>query len=283
MNFFQLMKLFNVETSEMRLLRHTNAELDVLSTFDENLPKFEAYQGFQKEKAFGKAKNIAAFSALPNNEALFLGVWNIVQYFPVNTLLESHKDLLQEHDLPAEWENQNAYYETKLEVLTNHLSQRVIISWGRAAISWLQRADKAVLEVRREMSREPFTSYNNLHLAFTDLVQIVNNQISNKSWVDALSSVNGIYLINDNSTGKLYVGSACGARGIFQRWSEYVATGGHGGNQALLGLDPRYLTYSILEVLHPTLGQTDVVRIENQWKARLGTRKNGHLNSPEIQ
>jgi len=29
--------------------------------------------------------------------------------------------------------------------------------------------------------------------------------------------------------------------------------------------------------------QTDVVRIENQWKARLGTRKNGHLNSPEIQ
>jgi hypothetical protein len=283
MNFFQLMKLLNVETSEMRLLRHTNREIDVLSTFNENLPKFEAYQGFQKEKAFGKAKNIAAFSALPNNEALFLGVWNIVQYFPVNTLLESHKDLLQEHDLPAEWENQNAYYETKLEVLTNHLSQRVIISWGRSAISWLQRADKAVLEVRREMSREPFTSYNNLHLAFTDLVQIVNNQISNKSWVDALSSVNGIYLINDNSTGKLYVGSACGARGIFQRWSEYVATGGHGGNQALLGLDPRYLTYSILEVLHPTLGQTDVVRIENQWKARLGTRKNGHLNSPEIQ
>lgn len=277
------MKLLNVETSEMRLLRHTNREIDVLSTFNENLPKFEAYQGFQKEKAFGKAKNIAAFSALPNNEALFLGVWNIVQYFPVNTVLESHKDLLQEHDLPAEWENQYAYYETKLEVLTNHLSQRVIISWGRAAISWLQRADKAVLEVRREMSREPFTSYNNLHLAFTDLVQIVNNQISNKSWVDALSSVNGIYLINDNSTGKLYVGSACGARGIFQRWSEYVATGGHGGNQALLGLDPRYLTYSILEVLHPTLGQTDVVRIENQWKARLGTRKNGHLNSPEIQ
>ena len=283
MNFFQLMKLLNVETSEMRLLRHTNREIDVLSTFNENLPKFEAYQGFQKEKAFGKAKNIAAFSALPNNEALFLGVWNIVQYFPVNTLLKSHKDLLREHDLPAEWENQTAYYETKLEVLTNHLSKRVIISWGRAAISWLQRADKAVLEVRREMSREPFTSYNNLHLAFTDLVQIVNNQISNKSWVDALSSVNGIYLINDNSTGKLYVGSACGARGIFQRWSEYVATGGHGGNQALLGLDPRYLTYSILEVLHPTLGQTDVVRIENQWKARLGTRKNGHLNSPEIQ
>ena len=67
MNFFQLMKLLNVETSEMRLLRHTNREIDVLSTFNENLPKFEAYQGFQKEKAFGKAKNIAAFSALPSN------------------------------------------------------------------------------------------------------------------------------------------------------------------------------------------------------------------------
>ncbi len=54
-------------------------------------------------------------------------------------------------------------------------------------------------------------------------------------WRVALASVQGIYLIADNSTGQLYIGKADGAERILGRWMAY-ARDGHGGNIALRGL-----------------------------------------------
>jgi hypothetical protein len=92
-----------------------------------------------------------------------------------------------------------------------------------------------------------------------------------------LSSVNGIYHICDQATGKSYVGSAYGEKGIFGRWSEY-AHNGHGGNKELKGLDQTKFEFSILEIIPSTSSVDEVIQRENRWKERLKTREFG-LNS----
>lgn len=113
-----------------------------------------------------------------------------------------------------------------------------------------------------------------MNLNFTDLKALVKFPDTNLTWVKALSSVNGIYLIKEKTTGKLYVGSAYGDRGIYGRWSTYAKTG-HGENQKLRDLDPHNFQFSILEIIPPTTRPKDVINFENRWKERLGTRQFG--------
>ena len=63
-------------------------------------------------------------------------------------------------------------------------------------------------------------------------VLIVKHQEA--GWKAALSNVQGIYLIADQANGRLYVGSAYGAGGIWQRWMSYALTG-HGENIDIRG------------------------------------------------
>ena len=89
-----------------------------------------------------------------------------------------------------------------------------------------------------------------------------------------LSNVNGIYLIRDKSSGKLYVGSAYGGNGIFGRWKNYASTG-HGGNKEFYNLEARNFEFSILEILPSTLSAEEAIQRESRWKIKLGTRENG--------
>jgi excinuclease UvrABC nuclease subunit len=58
-------------------------------------------------------------------------------------------------------------------------------------------------------------------LSFNELNKIINSPGINTTWVTSLSSVNGVYLIQDKETDKLYVGSAYGDNGIYGRWASY--------------------------------------------------------------
>ena len=97
---------------------------------------------------------------------------------------------------------------------------------------------------------------------------------TNLTWIKALSSVNGIYLIQDTLSGKLYVGSAYGEQGIYGRWSTY-AQNGHGGNLELQSLDSSNFVFSILEIVPATTTVDGVIEYENRWKEKLGTRQFG--------
>lgn len=99
-------------------------------------------------------------------------------------------------------------------------------------------------------------------------------------WRTALSSVQGIYLIADTSTGRLYVGKADGAERFLGRWSEY-ARNGHGGNVALRELaaaDARHrqhFQFSILQVFSPSAPSAQVDAAEAHFKRALLTRQFG--------
>ncbi len=76
-----------------------------------------------------------------------------------------------------------------------NLSQRLVIQWGKSTVSWVQRKNKDVVQIKPVNSIGDFTSYDSIFLSYNDLQKLINDTDSNASWVNALSSVNGVYLI----------------------------------------------------------------------------------------
>jgi hypothetical protein len=84
-----------------------------------------------------------------------------------------------------------------------------------------------------------------------------------------------VYLISDSESGNLYVGSAYGENGIWQRWEEY-AKSYHGGNKEFKklfkdkkGATFNAFTYSILETFDVNASKSEVISSEEEWKRRL--------------
>ena len=100
------------------------------------------------------------------------------------------------------------------------------------------------------------------------------------SWRTALAAVQGIYLIADTSTGRLYVGKADGGERILGRWSHY-ARDGHGGNIALRELagaqadHAEHFQYSLLRVYGPDTQMREVDAAEVHFKNVLLSRQHG--------
>lgn len=104
----------------------------------------------------------------------------------------------------------------------------------------------------------------------------------NRSWIRALSDVKGIYLLTDEEGGKLYVGKADGAEGVWGRWMSYLRTG-HGGNASLkeafgdlAGPRSDQVKFSVLEVMGLNCEKGEIGRREEHWKRVLLTRRFGH-------
>lgn len=145
----------------------------------------------------------------------------------------------------------------------------------------------ASLDVQ-EILREPycgrsFPGFENVDLSFEELETLVRN--SRPDWKAALSSVKGVYLISDTTTGKRYIGSAYGNQGIWSRWCSYVATG-HGGNVELCALvnDPtleycrKAFRFALLESRPAPTPDVMILARESFWKAILLSRGDFGLN-----
>ncbi len=129
----------------------------------------------------------------------------------------------------------------------------------------------------------PFTTYDDVELSFAELKEMVENHYSD--YYKALSCVKGIYMIVDGNTGKLYVGSAYGADGIWGRWSSYAATF-HGGNDELVKLYEEHgeayffkFKYIILQILPMKMADKEVIERESAYKKRYLTREYGLNNN----
>ena len=278
MTLHQLFKINNLNPEKIKLVRHSNAEISVFETFKNNIKKFETYQSFQIRGKFKKAKYIAVFSPGRGTTAIFLGIWEVGESVLSEYFSEEIHSLIDEYNFPKEWHNEdNEYYELKLCNTLKDLSERLIIEWGKAIVAWVQNKDKEIIEIKRKGNVLDFISYDEVQLKYEELVDIIKNSESNYTWYSALSAVNGIYLIKDFSSGKLYVGSAYGEKGIWGRWETYVKNG-HGGNKELITKDPKMFEFSILEIVSSTVSLDSVIERENRWKEKLGSREFG-LNS----
>lgn len=135
-------------------------------------------------------------------------------------------------------------------------------------------------EEQRTVSQ--FTDYDSVELSFSELQEVINGHYSD--YYKALSSVKGIYMIVDGNTGKLYVGSAYGTKGIWGRWNSYANTY-HGENYELKKLYEEHggkyfhnFKYLILQILPTKVSDKEIIEIEAKYKKRFLTREFG-LNS----
>lgn len=228
--------------------------------------RFPEWQSRQTKRNFEKPFVISLVALPAPNKWLFCGV----------------------HDAAgAEWnEQKSAYYYAMAErAACAPMTGRLVVHFarpGRQAYLHAERwADQLILsEIYPErLTIAAFPGYKAVDISKEQLNTIVGQCIA--SWKAALSSVAGVYLISDTKTGQLYVGSASGKGGIWQRWSDY-ATNGHGGNAELKQLIQNEgparssdFRYSILEIADLNESEVSILSREAHWKNVLLSRTHG--------
>jgi hypothetical protein len=169
----------------------------------------------------------------------------------------------------------------------DELDGRLIVRFersGRAPYLLAENLKKPieVVELRPEKIRvAEFPGYSSTMLTKQHLDIVVRQTI--ESWRSALADVAGVYVIADRHAGKLYVGSANGAEGIWNRWCDYSRMG-HGGNRELKDLLNREgasyaenFQFGVLEIADTHASAADILRRESHWKELLLTRApHGH-------
>ena len=144
--------------------------------------------------------------------------------------------------------------------------------------SEMQRKIKEIYELTPSARLCDFNGYNNVLLLHKDL-QIITKYKA-PQWENALKNVKGIYAITDISNGKIYIGSAIGENGIWQRWCSY-AKGLTGGNKDFINIVKEkgedYIrnnfTYSILEIFDMKTKDDYIIRREHHWMKVFQTEK----------
>lgn len=129
-----------------------------------------------------------------------------------------------------------------------------------------------------------FRGYDDVLLTFPELLRVSDDAFS-PDYRNALASVDGVYLLRDRLTGRMYVGSAYGADGMAQRWRCYLDTA-TGGNKSLVELYRREgrayfeknFSFKLLEWFPKSRHYPPdrVIARENHWKEALGTREFGY-------
>jgi len=230
---------------------------------------FKEWQEGQNKKNFEK-NYILSLIFVNKNDWLFAGIYQSLDvkqvtnskgkiYYRYKTkLLENGKEFIGKLFVYFEKDFRASYL-----LLENHIN------------------DLLLSEIKKQEYRfDPFPGFTNVHHSFDLIKEIINN--NELTWQSALSSVKGIYLISDKSNGKLYVGSAYGENGFWQRWSAYLENG-HGGNKILKAIIAKNgikhcenFTFSILEICNINTMDDEIQEKEAFWKRRLLTRDYGY-------
>jgi hypothetical protein len=264
-------------TKSVKFVRHKDKRCDIFQLiYDEY---FETYQAFQNKSAFN-CDYVVSFLGLSSTMALFFKVYKVMDVQDPQSI-----------NLPEGFPFQNfkndseVYYDLKELPEFNDLSKRVVIDWGKGALAWIQNSkEKEVIQIYPCGYFMDFPGYLNFVLTFKELELIYNFPDANSVWINKLSSTFGIYMILDTETGNQYIGSAYGTEGIWGRWKTYIKTG-HGNNQKLKELlaQEKYkynFQFTILQTLPSNLNVDEVVKYENLYKTKFGSRVFG-LNSSE--
>ncbi|MEI6822780.1 MAG: GIY-YIG nuclease family protein [Bacteroidota bacterium] len=253
------------KTAKVKLVRHKDSRLDIYNIYKTDKLAFLKYQNIQPKDVFKDVDYIVSFIGEEGTLARFIAVYRIIN------------KTIKGNEFEYEMEEMEVFYDLK---------ERVIINWGKSAISWHQwiNNEKEVVQIHPGLHYKQFSDYSDFILTFTELKEIITNH-SESDWKRMLSIVKGVYLISDTKTGKQYVGSAYGEEGIWGRWTKYVQTNGHGDNKTLIELiteDSKYalnFQFSILMILPRTITPDEAIKKERLFKNKLGTNSFGLNNN----
>ncbi|CAI1213519.1 TPA: GIY-YIG nuclease family protein [Serratia marcescens] len=246
---------------------------DPLTEFEHGT--FDEWQCWQKKKVFRRPYVVSLIQTENRLRWMYAGTYETGE-LPRDAEPVSGRD--------------EAYYRYALQPVTAlseyagrlHVSRalaanaRAFIRRGEAVAPYLAITD--ISSARRSLGR--FPGYREVCIDMRTLGLI--HREDNQSWIRTLADVKGIYLLTDEEGGKLYVGKADGADGLWGRWMSYLRTG-HGGNVGLIeafgDLEATRLNqvkFSVLEVMDLNSAQGEIERREAHWKRVLLTRRYGH-------
>lgn len=271
LTFGTLLDLAAIDRSSVRLLRHQDNRYpghpSPFTLWRDNRPRFESYQETQgfRDAPVLNAPIWASFVGVPGKETLFVGLYSA----------ELQGPLPQDRPHPitggVEAAGSCNFYRLTPRSELSEYAGRLWIDWGDGFRAWIQRGDKKekpILELRRTFGEDPFPGFSALILNLSDIETIP------ASWLAALSSTRGIYLLSCPRTREQYVGMAAGSEGFLGRWREYFASG-HGGNVGLKSRDPSDYKVSILETVGNNATVGELLALEARWKAKLLSREMG--------
>lgn len=250
----------------IKLIRHPLSNLSVKDIYNKGF--IEVYQCEQDSEIFKNCDYVLSFLGEGGKSARFIGCYQVGAVCSGEEMLaKMPKDYPDKESF-----HKGVYYDLQKTDILESLQNRLVIRWNNP-ISWHQWAtnDMPVMTIS---PKKRFPGYELVSVSFQDLKEIIEEQ--DADWVNPLSKVGGIYLIT--TPVGLYVGSAYGKEGIWNRWTEYVQTK-HGGNKELIDLLERKpgihneFRYSILKVVPKRSVDEDVIAWENYFKEVLQTRK----------
>lgn len=280
----------NYDDLSFKIVRHKMnqkgwEEFDNLIRFDNEL--LSAFAGSQERLVYKDADIVLTFVALPGTKALFRtahinhGQISFNQYKKYYKGYQSFLNFKKINNIDGGTLKDLYYYKLEESQLLETYKNRLVIEWGRSAVVWVQSAiDKEVTEIYPHGFVSKFPGWDKVYLSHKELSEIINNPGGNRDWYDYLSGHSGVYVIFDSSTGKQYVGSASGGKGIWSRWEGYVKTG-HNENIGLKALaknNPDYantFSYSLHHIFPKTVSEKDVLYYESLLKKKLGSRAYG--------
>jgi hypothetical protein len=269
----ELLSLRGLDVSKrIKVVRHKDSRKEVVINgkleqgnpydwYRYNRKLFIGYQSEQGRDVFKDVDYIVSFIGEQGTTARFVGVYHI--------------DGLEIKSFP---DGSPCYY-YKMTQLAGFeaLEERIIIDWGKGALSWNQwltkDKDKEVIEITPGFDNV-FPGYEKVLLRLGDLQNIIKKEYP--EWKKMLSAVNCIYVISDRKSKSLYVGSTYNQDGVWGRWKIYADTGGHGNDITLKKLceeDPLYgnnFSWAILEILPLNISLDEAVAIEKRYKDKLG-------------
>ena len=256
---------------DIRFLRHKDKRaakgFSPYELWRDNRSQFELYQSTQS--ITNRKKLIAPYWAVfvvnMNDETMFVGL------YAVSYLGLLKQDMPKPHMDGIDKAGSCDIYELSLQEKLSDLIGKLFIDWGPAALAWIQHADrnnKPITELHREFREPDFPGFLNFIQPLSKLNKLP------ASWLAALKSSKGIYLLTCPKTKEQYVGSATGSNGFWGRWQDYIQTG-HGGNVGLKSRDTSDYLISILEVAGTSSTKEEILSMEGRWQSKLQSKEMG--------
>lgn len=262
-----LLKEAGLDPKEVKLLRHSESKTKVSlwEVWLKERVEFEIYQSIQPPNNFKDVRYLATFIVNKKGETVFGGIYENNGSEPI-----SAETKCPVHPEKVNYKEDHVFELTLIDNLKG-LIGKLVVEWGGANLVWIQKAEKQnkpVLELRKEVVTEEFPGFFEFSYLINELEQLSEN------WKSNLENMNGVYLLVNLDSGKQYVGSAYGEKGLLGRWMDYAKTG-HGNNEGMKVSPTKDFQVSILEVVSPSTPKEEIISRENIWKDKLLSKQFG--------